>query len=163
MAKKEIEELARKLLSDFLADNGYELYNLEFLKEGPDWFLRVYIEKKQEDTTAPGETHIGTEDCEKVSRFLSRKLDEKDPIKQNYYLEVSSPGMDRELITDEHYSRYIGHRVLIKLYVPEDGKKEIEGILKKVTKDRIIITDGDEKEIELPRTKVVKTKLAIEI
>ncbi len=163
MAKKEIEELTGHLLSDFLADKGYELYDLEFVKEGPDWFLRVYIEKKQGDAAAPEKIHIGTEDCEKVSRFLSKKLDEKDPIKQNYYLEVSSPGIDRELVTDEHYKRYIGHRVLIKLYVPEDGRKEIEGILKKVTKDRVIITDRDEKEIELPREKIVKTRLAIEI
>ena len=163
MAKKEIEELAGQLLSDFLADNGYELYDVEFLKEGPDWFLRVYIEKKQEDQADPEETHIGRDDCEKVSRFLSKKLDEKDPIKQNYYLEVSSPGMDRELVTDRHYKRYIGHRVLIKLYVPENGRKEIEGILKKVTKDRIIITDREENEIELSRAKVVKTRLAIEI
>ena len=103
MAKKEIEELTGHLLSDFLADKGYELYDLEFVKEGPDWFLRVYIEKKQGDAAAPEKIHIGTEDCEKVSRFLSKKLDEKDPIKQNYYLEVSSPGIDRELVTDEHY------------------------------------------------------------
>ncbi|MBR1993470.1 MAG: ribosome maturation factor RimP, partial [Firmicutes bacterium] len=74
------------MMADFLAAEGYELYNIEFVKEGKDWFLRVYVDM------ASGEGYIGTEDCEKVSRFLSEKLDEEDPIEQNYYLEVSSPG-----------------------------------------------------------------------
>lgn len=102
MAKKKITVLAEELLSGFLQEEGLELYHSEFVKEGKDWFLRIYIDKPE------GEGYIGTEDCEKVSRFLSEKLDEADPVEQNYYLEVSSPGMDRELVKPEHYQRYLG-------------------------------------------------------
>ena len=73
--------------------------------------------------------YISTEDCEKVSRFLSEKLDEADPIEQNYYLEVSSPGMDRPLIRPEHYARYVGEEVEIRLYKAVDGVKNIQGVL----------------------------------
>ena len=128
MAKKKITDVVAELAGDFLAENGYELYNTEYVKEGRDWFLRVYIDKAQAE---PGEeqTYISTEDCEKVSRFLSEKLDEADPIEQNYYLEVSSPGMDRPLITPEHYARYVGEEVEIRLYKAIDGVKNIQGTL----------------------------------
>lgn len=130
MGKKKITDVVTELAGDFLAENGYELYNTEFVKEGRDWFLRVYIDKVPE-----AQDYISTEDCEKVSRFLSEKLDESDPIEQNYYLEVSSPGMDRPLITPEHYERYVGHEVEIKLYKAIDGVKNINGILESFDKE----------------------------
>ena len=123
MAKKKITEVVAELAGDFLKENGYELYNTEFVKEGRDWFLRVYIDKTADAA------YISTEDCETVSRFLSEALDEADPIEQNYYLEVSSPGMDRPLITPEHYERYVGHEVEIRLYKAIDGVKNINGVL----------------------------------
>ncbi len=82
-----------EILADFLNENGYELYHIEFVKEGKDRFLRVYIDLDNSRAT-DGEgkpQYIGTADCEKVSRYLSTRLDEEDPIEQNYYLEVSSP------------------------------------------------------------------------
>ena len=118
MAKKRIIEITEELLAGFLAENGYELYNCEFVKEGRDWFLRVYID------LASGEGYVGTEDCEKVSRFLSEQLDKSDPIEQNYYLEVSSPGMDRPLLKPEHYERYLGEEIEVKLYKGKDGTKK---------------------------------------
>ena len=141
MAKKKITEVVAELAGDFLKENGYELYNTEFVKEGRDWFLRVYIDKAQADAAesasaedaadedAADAAYISTEDCETVSRFLSEALDEADPIEQNYYLEVSSPGMDRPLITPEHYERYVGHEVEIRLYKAIDGVKNIDGVL----------------------------------
>ena len=141
-------------LEGFLSENGYELYNVEFVKEGRDWFLRVYI-----DLPDPDE-YVGTEDCEKVSRYLSEVLDEKDPIAQNYYLEVSSPGMDRALIRDEDYDRYAGRQVEVSLYSAINGRKKLEGTLKGLEGDEIVITD-DSGEIRLPREKVAKTKLAV--
>ena len=108
MAKvKKIAEVAEEILQEFLAENGLSLYDAEYVKEGPDRVLRVYIDKE--------DGYIGTEDCEKVSRFLSDKLDELDPIEDNYVLEVSSPGLDRELKKDEHFSRYIGEEVEVSL------------------------------------------------
>ena len=143
MGKKKITDVVTELAGEYLSENGYELYNTEFVKEGRDWFLRVYIDKTPVAETEGAETegeaeeqaYISTEDCEKVSRFLSEKLDESDPIEQNYYLEVSSPGMDRPLITPEHYERYVGHEVEIKLYKAIDGIKNINGVLESFDKE----------------------------
>ena len=134
MAKKKITDVVAELSEDFLTENGYELYNTEFVKEGRDWFLRVYIDKLQAAGQAEPQ-YISTEDCEKVSRFLSEKLDEADPIEQNYYLEVSSPGMDRPLVRPEHYERYVGEEVEIRLYKAIDGVKNIHGVLESFDKD----------------------------
>ncbi|MFQ7473619.1 MAG: ribosome maturation factor RimP [Anaerovoracaceae bacterium] len=155
MAKKKITDLAEELLTEFISSEGYELYNIEFVKEGKDWFLRVYIDKPED------KGYISTEDCEKVSRFLSQKLDETDPIEQNYYLEVSSPGMDRELIKPEHYRRYEGSEVEIKLYKGKDGTKNINGTLKEFTGDEIKIIDVENKEWILKLDEIAKAKLAV--
>ena len=106
--------------SNFLVENGYELYHTEFIKEGKDWFLRVYV-----DNSGHNKGNISTGDCEKVSRYLSEVLDKEDPIEQNYYLEVSSPGMDRQLYTDKHMERYIGRKVEVSLYKKFNNSKNI--------------------------------------
>lgn len=155
MAKKKTTEIAAEMLADFLQQEGYELYNIEFVKEGKDWFLRVYVDK------ASGEDYIGTEDCEKVSRFLSEKLDEEDPIEQNYYLEVSSPGMDRPLLKKEHYERYVGSEIEIRLYKGKDGTKNIQGMLNSIEEDVITVTDHDDKEWKLELSEIAKANLAV--
>lgn len=155
MAKKKITETVEEILADFLKQESYELYNTEFVKEGKDWFLRVYIDRLSE-----GE-YVGTEDCEKVSRFLSQRLDEEDPIEQNYYLEVSSPGMDRPLLKKEHYERYTGSEVEIKLYKGKDGTKNLQGILKEVSEDTIILVDHDDKEWSLQLSEIAKANLSV--
>ena len=155
MAKKKITVLADELLSGFLQEEGLELYHSEFVKEGRDWFLRIYIDKPE------GEGYIGTEDCEKVSRFLSEKLDEADPVEQNYYLEVSSPGMDRELIKPEHYRRYVGSEVEIRLDKGKDGTKNIQGVLQEMDGDSIKVQDHDGKEWHLQLAEIAKAKLAV--
>lgn len=155
MAKKKITEIAAEMMSDFLAAEGYELYNIEFVKEGKDWFLRVYVDM------ASGEGYIGTEDCEKVSRFLSEKLDEEDPIEQNYYLEVSSPGMDRPLLKREHYERYVGSEVEIRLYKGKDGSKNIQGVLESIDGETVTVTDHDNNKWELELSEIAKANLAV--
>ena len=157
MAKIKIKDLIAEELSAFLSENQYELYNVEFLKEGKDWFLRVYIDRI-EGATGGG---ISTDDCEKVSRFLSERLDELDPIEQNYYLEVSSPGMDRALLKDSDYVRYAGEMVDVSLYQAINGKKAINGILVGLFDGILIIKDEKENKIEIPVEKVAKTKLAV--
>ncbi len=158
MAKKKITEIVEEITADFLMENGLELYNSEFVKEGKDWFLRVYIDKTsgQDD-----EQYVSTDDCEKVSRFLSGELDRLDPIEQNYYLEVSSPGMDRELIKEKDFVRFSGHLVDISLYKAVDGKKMYQGTLKGLVDNIITITDEKGKEIEFPIEQVAKTRLAV--
>ena len=163
MAKKKITEIVEEITADFLAENGLELYNSEFVKEGKDWFLRVYIDRQQEEKTEDKEeVYVSTDDCEKVSRFLSEELDRLDPIEQNYYLEVSSPGLDRELIKEKDFIRFCGRLVDISLYKAIDGKKTYQGILKGLTEDNsIVITDEKEEEIEFPREQVAKARLAV--
>lgn len=155
MAKRKITEIVADMVSGFFQQEGYELYNVEFVKEGKDWFLRVYVD------IASGEGYVGTEDCEKVSRFLSEKLDEEDPIEQNYYLEVSSPGMDRPLLKKEHYERYTGSEVEIRLYKGRDGTKNIHGILNGIADDIITVTDHDNKEWQLQVSEIAKANLAV--
>ncbi|MDF2653637.1 MAG: ribosome maturation factor RimP [Bacillota bacterium] len=156
MAKYKIKELITEELSEFLDTNGYELYNVEFVKEGKDWFLRVYIDRAEDSDEG-----IGTDDCEKVSRYLSEKLDSLDPIEQNYYLEVSSPGMDRALLKDSDYVRYAGRYVDITLYQGLNGKKTFFGKLEGLHDGNLIILDEKEARIEIPMEKVAKTKLAV--
>ena len=170
MAKKKITEVVAELAEGFLAENGYELYNTEYVKEGRDWFLRVYIDKVQAETEEE-QTYIGTEDCEKVSRFLSEKLDEADPIEQNYYLEVSSPGMDRPLVRPEHYERYTGEEVEVRLYKALDGVKNIQGVLESFDPESGVVTvkaqiprkGGKTEEVayELPLSDIAKANLAV--
>jgi ribosome maturation factor RimP len=120
--KNNIRDLVGRILTSFLEEHGLELYHTEFRKEGKDWYLRVFIDRTDEE-------YVSTDDCEAVSRFLSEELDREDPIQQNYYLEVSSPGMDRPLLTQEHFDRYAGEIVDLKLYKARDGQKEFQGKL----------------------------------
>ena len=159
MAKKKVTEVAEELLAGFLEKEGYELYHTEFAKEGSDWFLRVYIDLKPDE--GGEERYVSTDDCEKVSRFLSEAMDEADPIEQNYYLEVSSPGMDRPLIRPEHWQRYVGHEIEVRLYRGKDGTKNIAGMLDAFDPERILITDESGKQWELALSEIAKAKLAV--
>ena len=97
-----------------------QLWDVLYIKEGSDWFLRVIIDR---------DPAVDIDDCEKVSRALSKVLDEKDPIPDSYYLEVSSPGIERVLHREAHFAAYIGKPVRVLLIRPQDGKKELEGQL----------------------------------
>jgi len=114
MTKKKIEVQVEDLVLPILEEKSFDLVDVEFLKEGKNWYLRVYIDK-------PG--GISIDDCQDVSQELSDELDRLDPIKQSYILEVSSPGLDRPLKRDKDYERYKGTEVEVKLYKPVDGKK----------------------------------------
>ena len=157
MAKVKIKDVVADLLQDYLDERGLELWNVEFVKEVKDWFLRVYIDKKSHDK----EDYISIEECEDVSRHLSELLDENDPIEQNYYLEVSSPGMDRELITEDHYKRYIGSLVDMKLYKAIDGKKVITATLDGIDDENYYLLDDNENKLTIAKSQVAKTKLAV--
>lgn len=157
MARKKITALVAEVLQPCLEENSCELFHVEFIKEGSDWFLRVYIEKKEN-----GEyVSVGTDDCEAVSRFLSKKLDELDPIEQNYYLEVSSPGLDRPLITEKDFVRFRGEMVDISLYKAINGKKTLCGKLDGLEEGQIIIIDEKGEKLKIPAEQVSKTRLAV--
>lgn len=116
-----ITEEVQKLVSPIVKDLELELVDIEFVKEGRDWFLRVYV-----DTP---EGNIDIEQCAQVSERLSEELDRTDPITQNYFLEVSSPGAERPLKKEEDFHKAVGQYVFIKTYEPINGMKEFEGYL----------------------------------
>lgn len=157
MAKIKITQQVSQLVEDFLDENGLELYDVEFVKEGKDWFLRVYIDKQQ----GQEEEYVSTDDCELVSRYLSERLDEEDPIEQNYYLEVSSPGMDRAIRNEKEYERYTGRVVDISLYKAIDGQKKYQGTLMGLVDGQVTIEDEDGNSHSFPLETISKTKLAV--
>lgn len=108
------------IVSPIADELGLSVWDIRFQKEGVSWYLRIYIDK---------EGGIGIDDCEKFSRAIDAPLDEADPIEQSYYLEVSSPGVERQLTRDEHFMRYIGSKVIVRLIRPKDGEREFRGVL----------------------------------
>jgi len=157
LAVKKVEELVASWMESYENAASYELNRTEFVKEGADWYLRVYVDKVEAD----GYGVMGTDDCEAISRYLSEKLDEADPIKQNYYLEVSSPGMDRPLLKDKDFERFMGSEIEIKLYKAMDGKKFYTGKLTGYGNGTVTIIDEKGKEISLQRSDAAKINLAV--
>ncbi|MDR7856230.1 ribosome maturation factor RimP [Tissierella sp.] len=152
MNKKQIIEAIKKISEPIVEELGYELVDIEFLKEGSSYFLRVYLDK-------PG--GITLDDCQLMSQTLSDKLDEKDPISVAYYLEVSSPGLDRPLKIDKDLRRNIGKEVEIKLYESLDGKKILEGILESYNEDDILIKTEYDEAMNISRKSIAVIKLAV--
>lgn len=99
---------------------GLEIWDVRFEKEGADWFLRIFIDK---------EGGVSIDDCVKMSHAIDKPLDEADPIEQSYCLEVSSPGLERDLKRDEHFEKCLGQKIMVKLIRPVDGQREFKGIL----------------------------------
>lgn len=120
MAYSKTEAIALSLAEPIAKERGCYIYDVEFVKEGGAYFLRIFADR---------DGGIDLDECEVISRALSTKLDEADPIKQNYYLEVSSPGIERRLKTKEHFDRYIGEVIDIGLYKSVDGNKQMSGVL----------------------------------
>ena len=135
-----------------MEQNGFELVDVEYVKEGGSWYLRAYIDK-------PG--GITVDDCEIVSRSLSDLLDREDFIKDAYILEVSSPGLGRPLKKDKDFERSMGERVEIRLYRALDHRKEYEGLLKAYDKDTVTIDEG-EGDIRLERADIALIRLAFD-
>lgn len=142
MAKRETyEQKTEEILLPIMEKNGFELVDVEYVKEGGSWYLRAYIDK-------PG--GINVDDCEIVSRELSDILDEKDFIDEAYILEVSSPGLGRPLKKEKDFKRSLGQEVEVRTYRMMDRKKEFTGILKDHDKDTVTIEmeDGSLKTFE---------------
>lgn len=151
--KREYETKTEALLEPVAAEYQVEIYDVEYVKEGKEWYLRAYIDK-------PGGVTI--EDCEKVSRALSDALDREDFIPDAYILEVSSPGLGRQLKKDRHFEKSIGQTVEVKLYEAVDGVKELEGSLQAYDQGKIVIADTDGQERELERSKIAQVRLKID-
>ena len=146
MAK--VTELVAALAAPIAEQNGCTLWDVEYVREAGQWFLRVYIDK---------EGGVSIDDCEAVSRPLSDLLDEADPIEGSYTFEVSSAGADRVLKKPEHFARFQGQEVEVKLYRPRDGRKDFVGVLRSWQDGDVTLDVGGEpaifekKEIALVR------------
>ena len=146
MAK--VTDTVAQLALPYVEAAGCTLWDVEYIKEAGEWYLRIYIDK---------EGGVSIEDCEAVSRPLSDKLDEADPIQGSYTFEVSSAGCDRVLRTAEHFAACMGQEAEIKLYRPRNGRKEFVGILQAYDDGNITIIQGEapitfeKKEVALAR------------
>lgn len=145
-----IEEKVENLILKPVEDLGYELYDVQYAKEGKDYFLRVFIDKEE---------GIDLEDCEKVSNEINPLLDEKDIIKEMYFLEVSSPGIERVLRKEKHFKQALGKEVEIKLFKPIEKKKEYSGKLEKWNETTIYLQLEDTTQIEMERKNISLMKL----
>lgn len=135
MSKRETyEEKTEKLLEPIASANGVEIYDVEYVKEGSDYYLRAYIDKPE---------GVNILDCENVSRALSDALDKEDFIPDAYILEVSSPGLGRALKKDKHLAKSIGQEVEVKLFKAVDKCKEFSGILESFDGESIVIREGE--------------------
>ena len=154
MSKREnYEERFEKILLPITEDAGVEIYDVEYVKEGSDWYLRAYIDKKG---------GVTIEDCEKVSRAVSEAVDREDFIPDAYILEVSSPGLGRALKKDKHLARSRGEEVEIRTYKPIEKQKEFSGILRDFDAESITIEPEEGTNIKFARSDVALIRLALD-
>ena len=146
-----IEEKVEDLVKPKIEELGYKLYDVQYAKEGKDYFLRIFIDK---------EDGIDLNDCEKVNNGINDLLDKADYIKEQYFLEVSSPGIERIIRKDKHLEENIGNEIEIKLFKPINDKKEYIGSLIKFNNENITINETEtNNEIELERKNISLIKL----
>lgn len=156
MSKRETYEARfEAILEPIVKENGLSIYDVEYVKEGSDWYLRGYIEKEE---------GINIKDCEVVSRAVSDILDKEDFIEDAYILEISSPGLGRALKKDKHFDKSIGEQVEIRLYKPVEKQKEFTGILDSYDKDSITLTNVDDtvNTMRFERANVALVRLALD-
>lgn len=149
-------DIARELCLPVLEELGLELWDLRFEKEGSDWYLRYFIDK---------EGGVNIQDCEAFSRGIDRLLDEADPIDRSYILEVSSPGIERKLIRDEHFARYLGHRIRMRLIRPRppENIRELVGELAGKDGQGVQLRLDSGEEIVVPNEDIAYVRLEADI
>ena len=149
--KKNISGTVREAVEPIIKEMGYSLWDITYGKIGADYHLEITIDK------ADG---IDIEDCERVHRAIDPILDECDPIEGFYYLDVSSPGLERELRTEEHIKSFVGARVEAKLFSAVDGRKSVIGILRGLADGNVVIEEAGE-DISLSMDKISKLSLSV--
>lgn len=148
-----VEETIWTVAEPIVQENGMELIEVEFVKEGAEWFLRIFMDKE-------GGT-VDLDDCEAVSRKVSEILDVSDPIEQEYRLEVSSPGIERPLRRTKDFVRFCGEKIQVKTYTEVQGKKKLIGILKAASEDEITV-NADGEDVVIPMKQIAKANLVWE-
>lgn len=149
-----IEDAIWKMAEPLAAQNGLELIDVEYVKEGAEWYLRLFLDKE-------GDEGVDLDDCELISRSLSDILETEDPIEQAYRLEVSSPGIERPLKRTKDFIRFRGEKVQVKTFAEVEGRKQFIGILGEAD-DESVTLDVDGTAIIIPRKKISKANLVWE-
>ena len=151
--REEYEQRTEQLLLPIIEEHHFELVDVEYVKEAGNWYLRAYIDK---------EGGFTVDDCELVSRRLSDLLDEEDFIPDSYILEVSSPGLGRQLKKEKDFARSIGEEVEVKLYQAVNRQKEFTGILESCDADTLVLSFGGEERMEFRRADIAMVRLALD-
>lgn len=155
MAQK-ITDIVEELVQPFIQSEGLELVDIEYKKEGANWFLRVFVDK---------DGGIDIDDCGRVSEYLSEQLDQHDPIPTAYFLEVSSPGAERPLKKKQDFHKAIGQFVYVTTYEPIDNEKVFEGKLIAFDDETVTIETKVKtrvKKVEIPYSKVASARLSVQ-
>ncbi len=153
MKRKEVEERVASLVTSAVGD-AFELVDVEYVKEGPHRYLRIYMDK---------EGGITLEDCQTVSEKVSEPLDREDFIDEAYFLEVSSPGLDRPLKKEEDYHRFTGENIEVKLYEALKGEKVFEGELLGLVDQKVELLLSNQETVSIPKEKIASAKLAVKL
>ncbi|SFU75659.1 ribosome maturation factor RimP [Alicyclobacillus macrosporangiidus] len=157
MPKERVTDIVERLAQPIAAEVGVELVDVEYKKEGANWYLRVFIDK---------EGGVDIDDCTRVSERLSERLDEVDPIPSSYFLEVSSPGAERPLKKPSDFERAIGQFVHVSLYEPWQGQKVFEGELTEYDGESLTLSyavKGVRKTARIPMEKIAAARLAVQL
>ena len=144
-----IREKLYEIITPVVEGLEYELVGIEYLPQGKHSLLRIYIDQEE---------GISLDDCEKVSRQVSAVMDVEDPLTNNYNLEISSPGLERPLFVEEHYTRFAGNPVFVRTSFPIDGRRKFEGLLLGIEEGDVLV-EIDEEQFRLPLTQVEKAHL----
>lgn len=150
MAKQNTVQRVEEIVTPFAAELGLEIWDVTFKKEGSEWYLRIFIDK---------EGGVSIDDCVDLTHAVSKPLDEADPISQNYMLEISSPGVERELTRDSHFERYIGAPVMLRTIRPVDGVRDFKGTLTGYEDKKITVKLPDEREVTFEKKDTNYVKL----
>ena len=138
------------IATPFAEELGLKIWDVRFLKEGSSWFLRIFIDK---------DGGVSIDDCVDLTHAINKPLDEADPIEQAYFLEVSSPGVERDLVRDEHFEAYIGEKIKVKMIRPVEGKREFSGILESYDDGSITLRCEDESGITFTKKEASWVKI----
>ena len=150
---KKITEIVRELAQPVAEENGCELWDVEYVREAGQWYLRLYLDK---------EGGVNILDCEAVSRKVSDLLDEADPIESSYMFEVSSAGAERALKRPGDFERFMGSAVLVKTYKPKDGRKEFAGTLAGYEDGAVLLDMGKGEPLRFEKSEIALVRLRVE-
>ncbi len=150
---KKITEIVRELAQPVAEENGCELWDVEYVREAGQWYLRLYLDK---------EGGVNILDCEAVSRKVSDLLDEADPIESSYMFEVSSAGAERALKRPGDFERFMGSAVLVKTYKPKDGRKEFAGTLAGYEDGAVLLDMGTGEPLRFEKSEIALVRLRVE-